>query len=81
MKIQTLLLSLAVAAGLAACGGGGGGDPVAPAATNEVPASATVSATAYTEFAKTLQNSDVSQPLDVQSVKPPTSETDAPLSL
>jgi hypothetical protein len=82
MNTKTLLLGLAVAASLAACGGGS--DSVAidpPTATNEVPASATASATAYTQFAKSLSASDSSQPLDVRSVTPPTSETDAPVAL
>ena len=82
MKTKTLLLGLAVAASLAACGGGSGGQIVdTPSAATDVPASATVSATAYTQFAKTLSSSDSSQPLNVQTLTPPTSETDAPVAL
>ncbi len=82
MKTKTLLLGLAVAAGLAACGGGSDSATIInPPSTSDVPASATVSATAYTQFAKTLQKSDDGQPLNVQTVIPPTSETDTPVGL
>jgi hypothetical protein len=82
MNTKTLLLGLAVAASLAACGGGSDSVTIPePASTSDVPTSATASATAYTQFAKTLSSSDSSQPLNVQTVTPPTSETDAPVAL
>jgi uncharacterized lipoprotein YbaY len=84
MKLHTaLFLAAAATLGLAGCSDSPAPEtPVAtPAASNEVPASATVSAAAYTEFAKSLTSSETGLPLDVNKVTPPTSETAAPLSL
>ena len=67
MTCKPLLSVLMVCAALAGCFGGGGGDeaPAPPApppvVSNEVPASATVSATAYSQYAGGLAASDTPQ--------------------
>jgi ABC-type glycerol-3-phosphate transport system substrate-binding protein len=82
MKTKILLIGLAMSASLAACGGGSDGQPVAgTTSTSDVPASATASATSYSLFVKSLAASETGQPLNVESVTPPSSETDAPVSL
>ena len=73
-----VLAVLALCAGLAACGGDSSDEP-APAVASEVPASATVSTAAYTQFAGSLVKTETGQPLEVNKVVPPTSETDEPL--
>ena len=78
MKAIQALAVLALCAGLAACGGGSSEDP-APALPSEVPASATVSAASYSQFAGSLVKTETGQPLDVNKVVPPTSETEEPL--
>jgi ABC-type glycerol-3-phosphate transport system substrate-binding protein len=75
--IQTLAV-LALSAGLAACGGGSSsGRP--PTATNEVPASATASPTAYSQYIGSLTKTETGRPLNVNRVEAPTSETELPL--
>ncbi len=74
--IQALAL-LALAGGLTACGGSS--DEPEPTMPGEVPASATVSATSYSQFAGSLVKTETGQPLEVNKVVPPTSETDQPL--
>jgi hypothetical protein len=78
MKATQALALLALSAGLAACGGGASDEP-APAMPSEVPASATVSAASYSQFAGSLVKTETGQPLEVNKVVPPTSETDEPL--
>ena len=82
MKLVTLSAALASAV-LAACGGGGGSSEpeVPPPADNQVPASALVSADAYTRYAASLAPSETAEPVDVSAVIPPTSETREPLPL
>ncbi|MBL0149943.1 MAG: hypothetical protein IPP87_15015 [Ideonella sp.] len=77
---------LMVCAALAGFGGGGGDEAPAPPApppvvSNEVPASATVSATAYSQYAGGLAASDSTEPLDVDKVAAPSSETDEPIDV
>ena len=78
---STLLLTML----LAACGGGSGDTAAHAGATviTEVPASATVSAEAYSGFASTLaaQSDDTAEPIDLAMVVPPTSETAEPVEL
>lgn len=62
---------------LAACGGGGGDAPVA--ADRDVPASALVSAEAFTAFVGSLQADDQAEPLGLDGVDPPTSDTADPI--
>jgi len=69
---------------LAACGGSGDTAVHAGATViTEVPASATVSAEAYSGFASTLaaQSDDTAEPIDLAMVVPPTSETAEPVEL
>lgn len=67
--------------GLAGCGGSDDGDAAPPAAVTEVPASATASPLAYTQYVGSLATSETGAPLDVSKVQPPTSETAAPSSI
>ena len=79
--IPTLLFAASAALSLAACGGGSSEEaPVAPSASNEVPASATASTKAYEQYTGSLLASESSLPLDVNKVTPPTTETEAPLT-
>jgi hypothetical protein len=75
------------AAGLAllltACGGGdnpGADLPDAlPSGSGEAPASAAVSIASYAQYAGSLAKTENGQPLDVNKLKPPTSETAEPV--
>ena len=76
MKTTTTLLALAATVLLAACGDNPEMATPAPPAANEVPASASSSTGAYTSFAASLPASDTQEPLSVNNVVPPTSETE-----
>lgn len=79
MKIKTSLALLAAVSLLAACGDN---PEDADAASNtQVPASATASTTAWSQFAASLRNSETQSPLGVNNVTPPISESDAPQTL
>jgi uncharacterized lipoprotein YbaY len=81
MKLQHALIAAAAALLLAACGDNPADAPeTPPPEATEVPASATVSATAYAQYAASLQASETARPLGVNNVTPPTSETEAPVS-
>lgn len=69
---------LALTAGLAACGGG---STVEPPAQSEVPASATASIASFSKYAGSVKRSETADPLLVDKVQPPTSETDEPISV
>jgi hypothetical protein len=79
------LLLLACALALSACSDNP--EPVPPPAGTpaqnggEVPASATASTSAYVGYASSLQPSETDEPLGVNAVTPPTSETDEPAAL
>jgi ABC-type phosphate transport system substrate-binding protein len=73
---------------LAACGGGGGSDeapppvqPSAPPPTAAVPASASASVSGFVTYLMQLvaAPADTLQPVDVNQVTPPTSETASPM--
>jgi len=88
MKTIQLLKAAAVAAvGSAALVGCSGGNDyeaatTGPAVITGVPASAVASVTAYTDFAKTLVNSETGTPLELSLVvTAPTSETALPQAL
>ncbi len=53
-------------------------DPPAPTADSGVPASATASGRAYTQFAASLPLDDRATPRTLDGVEPPTSETAEP---
>jgi hypothetical protein len=79
-----LLAAVAGAVLLSACSGDDGDatDPNAPPPVVVIPDSALVSANAYTEYARTLANSDTDAPVDISKVTvPPTSETGDPVAL
>lgn len=76
---KNLLILLAATAALAACGGGGGND--APVATDTVPPAATASPQAYTSYVGSLPADDSGEPLKLDGVLPPASDTDEPTPL
>ena len=84
---KPLLSILMLTVGLAACGGSDDAPAPAPApvpppvASNEVPASATASVAAYSQYAGAQAASEVIEPLDVDKVVPPTSESDEPIDV
>lgn len=83
MKTRLHRYGLALMASMlvSACGGGGGGDDTPPPIT-EVPDTALVSTTAYTQFARGLNLIDIAEPLSLGRLEvAPTSETDEPASL
>lgn len=75
---KNLLTLLAAAAALAACGGGGND---APLATDTVPPAATASPQAYTGYVGSLPSDDTGEPLKLDGVLPPASDTDEPAPL
>jgi len=79
MNTQHLFCALLLASGLAACGGGDG-DP-APVAITEVPASAAASPAAYVGFAASLGADESGEPLGLDAIEPPVSETDEPADM
>jgi hypothetical protein len=79
---------LSAAALLAACGDSDSGDsaaappaPTPPAATGDVPASAQISPTAWTNFVKAQGKTETGKPLDLTGVVAPFSESEAPQAL
>jgi len=82
MNTKSCVLALAVTTLLAACGGGD--DRAQPPAeqppTAQVPAAATANVGAYVGYLKALVASmaDTLEPVDVNAVKPPTSEATEP---
>ena len=79
MKIKTSLALLALVSLLAACGDNP--EAAAPTASNRVPASATASTAAWSQFAASLPASESQDPLDVNELTAPTSESDAPQAI
>ena len=78
MRTYTLLAALGVAAVLVACGGGGGHDE--PAATSEVPPSASASIDGWIDYLKKLvvASADTLEPVDTTGVTGPSDETSEP---
>lgn len=76
MKIAAITTPLL----LAACGGGDG-DLTPPVATNEVPANAMASPTAFSHYVGSLAADDQAEPLDVDRIDPPASETEEPIDV
>ena len=81
MKLNHALIAASAALTLAACGDNPPDATPTPQASNEVPASATVSTTSYVQYTASLPANDTQEPLDVRKVVPPTSETEAPISV
>jgi hypothetical protein len=77
MKITTTLALLSCAVALSGCFDDDDDEVAAPPpASNEVPASATASTSAYTTYTGSLPASDTAAPVQVNNVQPPTSETE-----
>jgi hypothetical protein len=76
---------LVLAGLLSACGASSNYDEPAPPPVvvddTKVPASATVSVSAYASYTGSLAKSETKSPLDVNAVVPPTSETEAPMPM
>lgn len=76
MSASTLILATLA---LAACGGGGGYEaPPATPAGNVVPPSATASVASFVNYVGTLPASEGADPVELQQLAPPTSESDDP---
>jgi len=79
---RPMLAALFATVLLTACGGGGGSDntPAPPAATAEVPGSASASVDGLVTYLKVLIASaaDMLEPVDVSGVTPPGSDTTEP---
>ncbi len=87
-KLRSGLAVVAMALALGACGGGGGGvqdtnppGPAGPTSVDMVPPGASVSVVTYTAFAQSLSSSEWTQPLGMDQVVPPTSESALPVAL
>ena len=78
MNTKQILCASGMLAGLAACGGGGA-DASPPAADNSVPASATASPEAFSSYAGSIKADDQAEPLNLEKVEVPTSETAEPI--
>ncbi len=77
IALGTLLLTL-----LAACGGGGGSEETIAEDGRKVPASALTSATAYSQWAGSLMNSETGEPVSVEDgMMAPKSEIDTPIEV
>jgi hypothetical protein len=79
MKTRLLVTAGLAAAISAACGGGG--DAPAAMSDNRVPASATVSVEAFSAYIASLAVDDAAEPLIVDAVEPPLSETGEPVAV
>ena len=79
MNLHHSIIGLGLCALLAACGDSP--ETAEAPAANEVPASATESTRAYANFAGSLAPSEHHEPLDVNKVTPPTSETEEPQAI
>ena len=80
MKTLHPMAAAALAASLLAACGDTYTEETSPVVLTEVPASATVSTTAYTQFTASLVSSETDAPLGVNSATPPTSESDTPMT-
>ena len=80
MNNRVLLILGAATIALAACGGGGGGDD-APAATAQVPDSASASTAGFMSFIQALvvSKDDTLAPVDASGVAPPKDESSDPI--
>ena len=77
---KSWILALAAAATLAACGGG---DDDTPPVTEQVPPSASASATGLIDYLKQLvaASADMLEPVDVSAVTPPTDDAVEPTTV
>jgi len=78
-SLLTLAAALSTSLWLVACGDSPANMPEASAAeATEVPASATANTAAYVSYTGSLPVSETQEPLDVNKVTAPTSDTDEP---
>lgn len=66
---------------LSACGGGGGNDDRPVAEEDTVPASALATSQSFSEWLGKRASNDVKEPLTMDGVLPPMSETDEPIDV
>ncbi len=81
MNMRSLFVLAGSAVLVAACGDSSVAvmdPPPVVQPSNEVPTSATASTTAYVQYTGSLAASDTNEPLLVDKVVPPTSETEEP---
>ena len=80
--VKRSILTIALLAGLAACGGGGdgggGGGLNTRQSSDTVPASAVASNAAFVAYLNKLPTNETEEPLNASSVTPPTTDTDEP---
>lgn len=85
IPLSPLVRALAVCAalaGLAGCGGGSDADTTpAPVVELGVPASAMVSAEAFSQYAGAAVADESAEPISLAAVEPPVSETAEPVGL
>ena len=79
MKSRSFLSAIAMVALLSACGGDA--DDVLMQAEDQVPASALMSAQAFSAYAASVAPADRAEPLSLDGVEPPTSETAEPIDV
>lgn len=79
MKHKSVLMACAASLVVAACGGGG----VSPAATEQVPASASMSTTGFVTYLKVLVASaaDTLEPVDTSLPPPPADDSSEPTTV
>lgn len=77
-----LCAAVTLATLLAACGGGGSSVAVDPTiGGSDVPASAVASPQAYTAYVGSLPPDDTAEPLRLEGVEPPTTDTEEPVEV
>lgn len=82
MNLQKMAASALLLGLLAACGGGHSDEETPTADGRKVPASALASASAYSQWAGSLVNSETGEAVAVdEGMKAPQSETEAPIVL
>ena len=82
MNPRKLLISVSLLTLLAACGGGYNDDQPVTADGTKIPASALVSATAYSQWAASLMNSETAAAVTFEDgLMPPKSESDDPIGI
>ena len=83
MKTKLLLSMIVISGGLSACFGGSdeAQTPMPPVVETEVPASASASPEAYSRYAGSVAPSETAEPLGVDAVVPPVSETAEPIDV
>lgn len=79
--MKTLLITAVAVVTLAACGSRDDSAPAPPAAAAEVPASAGANVDTFVGYVAALPADDQREPLGVDAVEPPTSDSAEPLAV